>query len=997
VAGFALSRHVDSGSLHQRQQNECVMANHLFCNAQDADFPTFGKEHGMARRVSLAILVALTGLLLAGEVDVVKPVIGDKLIPARLTHREMTGGEIDRRIMDLIYSNFMVLNLDRDWLDKFKDRTDRGDTRNVYYGIGKVLDAGSLFAQYVGDPAVSERTRHIVDRLRASRDPDGYLGFWNVEPKNYQNVVNWILHEQEYINLALVRNHRTTGSPQSLADARVMADYIMRMFPANENGEHVIPAGTSIAGITEGFVELYRVTGEKSYLEFARNLQYEPHWYYLKPFDAWKSNIAKSNYHVYVMLSHMYPDLQLHRLLGGDDYLRKSLWMKQELLERGRGGLLVTGSTSEGEFFTYNQQGAGSIEESCVTAYLLRWMDSLMRLEGDLRYGDVMERTIYNALFGAQSPDGRRICYFTPFTGRRSFQGGDTFCCNGNFRRAVAELPQKVYYRTQDGGIVLNLFTRSDKTFDVNGRTVQIKEETAYPNSGEVKLAFACSEPVEFAFRFRTPRWAERIECAVSSAPCTPMTSPLGYAEIKRVWKSGDVLTITMPMDWRFVRGRMIQEGRVALMRGPVLFTFSEKLNAEVLKKCAQPRDLVLDPNSIGRPIPDNTIRPSGQKVVVKAWTNADRTGNPVDVVLTEFVDPNGIDVYFKIPNLDDAKPLRIVDDELLSEPRQSANGEITFAWYGPKSGGNWQDLFKVDGELVADLAADYQNPQGRRDVPAAFPDTSKSGSWSMFNCKNDGLLTTAKDSDCRQLNSKFKVDGCPIGFAYGLEDVTNLGFFADYMPAPNMEANWERHYSKEMFDRVIPADQRKQYLITHPIADVHSFNLIRWTPGPQPAGTRIAISGKLFTNRGGNNVSLKIVNWKQGRTPVVLDALYLEQGRTGSVAHQSEFVVRVNPGDLGEHVDFVIGNNGDYTCDATAVRLRVCTTDKQHETAGVDVTRIVRSKFQGKYKTDLGRYADLFGDPAPGQAKTLKLRVQDMGGNVRYLELPEDAAIELP
>ncbi|MCL5096088.1 MAG: glycoside hydrolase family 127 protein, partial [Candidatus Omnitrophica bacterium] len=763
----------------------------------------------MRQLLTIAILVALTGALSASERDVVKPLIGDKLISTRLTHQEMTGGEIDRRIMDLIYKNFMVLNLDRDWLDKFRNRTDRGDTRNVYYGIGKVLDAGSLFAQYTSDPKVAERTRYIMDQLRASRDPDGYLGFWNVEPNNYQNVVNWILHEQEYINLALVRNYRTTGNPQSLADAKVMADYIMRMFPANENGEHIIPSGTSIAGITEGFVELYRVSGERKYLGFARHVQYEPHWYYLKPFDAWAKNISKSNYHVYVMLSHMYPDTELYRLIGGDDYLKKSLWMKQELLERGRGGLLVTGSTSQGEHFTYNQEGSGAVEESCVTAYLLRWIDSLMRLEGDMRYGDIMERTIYNALFGAQAPDGRHICYFTPFTGKRSFQSGDTFCCNGNFRRAVSELPQKVYYRTQDGGIALNLFTSSDKKFDVNGKTVEIKQETQYPSSGEVKLTFTCSEPVECAFRFRTPRWAETIECAVCNEPCAVNKSQLGYAEIKRLWKSGDFLTISMPMNWRFVRGRMIQDGRVALMRGPVLFTFSEKLNAEVLKKCPQPRNLVLDPTSIGNPILDDSVRPNGQKVVVKAWTNPECTGDPVDVVLTEFVDPNGIDVYFKIPNLNDTQPIRIVDDELLSEPRQSANGTITFAWYGPKSDRNWRDMFNVDGESVADLAADYQNPRGKLDVPAVFSDKSKTGLWSLFNCKNDGLLSTAQDSDKKQLNSKFKVDGCPIGYAYGLQEGGNLGFFADYVPAQNMEENWALHFSRDMFDRIIPANER--------------------------------------------------------------------------------------------------------------------------------------------------------------------------------------------
>ena len=70
---------------------------------------------------------------------------------------------------------------------------------------------------------------------------------------------------------------------------------------------------------------------------------------------------------------------------------------------------------------------------------------------------------------------------------------------------------------------------------------------------------------------------------------------------------------------------------------------------------------------------------------------------------------------------------------------------------------------------------------------------------------------------------------------------------------------------------------------------------------------------------------------------------------------------------------------------------------DQRYETPGVDVTKKVQSVFQGKFRTDLGRYADLFGDPAPGQEKTLKLRVQDLGGSIKYMELPEDAPIVLP
>ena len=65
--------------------------------------------------------------------------------------------------------------------------------------------------------------------------------------------------------------------------------------------------------------------------------------------------------------------------------------------------------------------------------------------------------------------------------------------------------------------------------------------------------------------------------------------------------------------------------------------------------------------------------------------------------------------------------------------------------------------MFAVDGELVVDLAADCQMPLGKPDVPSAFPDTPKSGSCSLFNCRYDGRLSTAEASDKTQLDATFK------------------------------------------------------------------------------------------------------------------------------------------------------------------------------------------------------------------------------------------------
>ena len=96
---------------------------------------------------------------------------------------------------------------------------------------------------------------------------------------------------------------------------------------------------------------------------------------------------------------------QSHRVI---DYLTKD------------DGLMITGTCSLAERFRNNQETRGDVGESCATAYLIRMTHYLLQLEGNTLDGDIMERAIYNALFAAQSPDGRSLRYFTGH--RRSAQ-----------------------------------------------------------------------------------------------------------------------------------------------------------------------------------------------------------------------------------------------------------------------------------------------------------------------------------------------------------------------------------------------------------------------------------------------------------------------------------------------------------------------------------------------------------------------------------------------
>ena len=198
-------------------------------------------------------------------------------------------------------------------------------------------------------------------------------------------------------------------------------------------------------------------------------------------------------------------------------------------------------------------------------------------------------------------------------------------------------------------------------------------------------------------------------------------------------------------------------------------------------------------------------------KAVAKAWLNQDCTGEKVDVTLTEFIDPSGQDVYFRVPNLADTSPVRLTDDEIVSWPNEFVNAHVLKAFYGPKATGDLEAMFEIRGDVVADLAADYVNPGGKTGVKAEFPDAT-GGRWAFYNCKNRGLLSTAAAGDVKPLNSQFKAFGSPLGYAYGLENQGDeLGFVSNYAPSDRQEDAWRDHYTEKMFDQVLAVAERKR------------------------------------------------------------------------------------------------------------------------------------------------------------------------------------------
>ncbi|MBN1419365.1 MAG: glycoside hydrolase family 127 protein [Planctomycetes bacterium] len=586
------------------------------------------------RRRSVAFAVAIAALACApsaaGE-DALRPID-----PRRVE----VGGEIGRRIDVTIRNNLLAIDVDRDFLEPFRKK----EARDGYVGIGKLIDSLVRFAAHTGDERVMARKDHVIAELLEAQESDGYIGIMREGSRMWPL---WDIHEMSYIVYGLAAHHEFFGHEPSLAAARKLADFILQRWSA-EPGR--IPGGGAIAdhmaatGFENAMLALYGRTKEDRYLDACTTLRKLAEWKTPIVLGRW----GKIEGHAYAYLCRSIAQSRLdriaqdQRLLSASDRVIKFLRLGE--------GLVITGTCGDHECWHDTQEGTINLGETCATAYLLRFWDDWLRRTGLVRFGDLMERAIYNALFAAQSPDGRRIRYYTPFDGPRSYFEGDTYCCPNNYRRIVAELPGMICYRA-DTAVTVNLYTACEVKVDLeDGIPVKIRQETDYPSSGKIAIRVDPDRPATFIINARVPGW-----CAVARASIDGRAleeKPGGWLSFSREWKAGDRIAIDLPMPLRLVKGCRAQAGRVAVMRGPLVYCLSRERNPDLAD--IDLRNIVIDPATLEGPQPDASVRPGGTACRVRAWKPGawyPMAAHDFTLVLTEYPDPSGEAIYFKVPN----------------------------------------------------------------------------------------------------------------------------------------------------------------------------------------------------------------------------------------------------------------------------------------------------------------------------------------------------------
>lgn len=598
--------------------------------------------------LATGILAAALGMVMG---------VGDLLQAVDIRQVEVEG-EIGRRLDVTVENNLLVIDLEKDFLAPFLKR----DKPDGYIGIGKTIDALARFCAYTEDARLVERKKKLVDALLASQEADGYLGMFRPESRT---VKLWDVHELSYLVLGLTSDYAFCGEEKSLAGARKLADYLIAELtaePAKPVGDADLNPIMGTTGLDEAMLYLAGQSGDARYKKFVVENRRLAEW--RKPLTLGRWGMIDGHAYAY-----MCKCLEQVRLSG--DTPDTGLWDETRsvfdfLLDKD--GMVVTGTCGDHECWHDTQSGITNLGETCATAYLVRFYDELLRKTAKPMFGDLMERSIFNALFAAQSPNGRKLRYYAPFEAPREYFDGDTYCCPCNYRRILPEIPAMIYYGRPDG-VYVNLYAASEATVPFGeGEKVKIRQETDYPNSGHIALTVEDGSDKGWTLYLRKPRWARSATVRINGEDVVAEPAGEGLLKVTLAWKAADKVEVDFPMEWRLVKGRKAQSGRAVVMRGPQVFTYNPARNPELAGR--EPRLFTLDQDApVEGPFPDDTVRPGGMSCRVRVWEPGAwyPHAKSREIVLTEFADPDATATYFVVSN--PGSPL-LVDDELMGTAR---------------------------------------------------------------------------------------------------------------------------------------------------------------------------------------------------------------------------------------------------------------------------------------------------------------------------------------
>ena len=267
------------------------------------------------------------------------------------------------------------------------------------------------------------------------------------------------------------------------------------------------------------------------------------------------------------------------------------------------------GSSHVGEAFTfdYDLPNDTVYAETCASIALCFFARAMMQLEPDGRYADALERALYNTCLAGMSLDGHNFFYVNPLEVDPEASKKDArkhhvlpvrpkwfgcACCPPNLARLTTSLA-KYMYTLGEGEIYVNLYMQNQAQLKLGDARVSMECLTDYPASGEIALHPGAGE---YTLCLRIPGWAKEYALTLNGA-ALDLKPERGYVRINRAFSDGDEIKLSLPMHARrvYANTRVRADlGKVAVMRGPMVYCLEQVDNGPVVEALCLPRDSAL-------------------------------------------------------------------------------------------------------------------------------------------------------------------------------------------------------------------------------------------------------------------------------------------------------------------------------------------------------------------------------------------------------------------
>jgi len=445
--------------------------------------------------------------------------------------------------------------------------------------------AGHTFGQYVsalarayavtGSEPTKAKIHRLVKGYGETLDPKAkFFVDYRLPAYTYDKLSCGLIDAHEYAHdpMAMDIHEKLTRAIVAYLPEKALSRAEMRSRPHKDTSYTWDETYT----LPENLFLAYQRSGKSFYRDVAKKFLEDDT--YFDPLS--QGNNVLPFEHAYSHVNAFSSAMQAYITLGSEKHLRAAkngfdmLVKTQSFATGGWGPNEAFGEPGTGQLGNSLTTTHASFETPCGAYGHFKITRYLLRVTKDARYGDSMERVLYNTILGAWpiQADGTSFYYSDyAMTGKKVWYGQKWPCCSGTFPQLAADYHISTYLRAADG-VYVNLFTPSSVQWSDGGGKYGLKQETKYPFDNKIQIQVSASSPKEYTLYVRIPEWATPSPVlTVNGKRISSEVQPGTFASIRNTWKDGDRVELELPMPLRLEAVDANHPDIVALVQGPVV------------------------------------------------------------------------------------------------------------------------------------------------------------------------------------------------------------------------------------------------------------------------------------------------------------------------------------------------------------------------------------------------------------------------------------------